>query len=256
MNPYFLMVLVLAALVVWTSGSFFFWRISRAHKANLIRKDSQPAYRLAEQWLAESQRKLEELYKKSEQPLGTAQNELLELRLEAGRLPQGVKGLRSVRESLAGDYKPLDMKKGSSELVRLYLDGADYRNGEGSLVFLKTPLGEMPCLEAGKPGSPLGEEDMKAALGSLSRGLEPKSSNRWRGGFLLFSRRHCQYQAVAFKNPNGRRAEGPPAHGHGFPRVLTALLLSLRMARDSEKVLGAFEQGVEATKFYWANRRK
>src|SRR5580692_2013133 len=142
LNSYFLIGLVLVALVIWTSGSFFFWRISRAHKSNTARKDSQPAYRLAEQWLAESQRKLEELYKKSEQPLGTAQNELLELRLEAGRLPQGVKGLRSVRESLAGAYQPLDMKKSPLELVRFYLDEADYRSGEGFLVFLKTPLGE------------------------------------------------------------------------------------------------------------------
>ncbi len=90
--------------MVWTSGSYFFWRISRTNKARFAHRDVQPAYRLAEQWLLESQRKLEDLYKKSEQPLGTAQNELLELRLEAGRLPQGVKGLRSVRESMAGAY--------------------------------------------------------------------------------------------------------------------------------------------------------
>jgi hypothetical protein len=243
LNPYFLMVLTLAGLVVWTSGSYFFWRISRTIKARFSHKDVQPAYRLAEQWLSESQRKLEDLYKKSEQPLGTAQNELLELRLEAGRLPQGVKGLRSVRESLAGAYAPLDSKKTLLELARLYLDESDCREGEGSLVFLRTPLGEMPCLEAGKPGSPLADGNMKTALGLLSQAL---SQNPATGGFLYLGE-DSQYQACLQKSEwmEGLKSQRlMPMDFRGF----TALLLSLRLARDSEKVLGAFEQGVEATR--------
>jgi hypothetical protein len=251
LNPYFLIVMTLAALVVWTAGSFFFWRISRANKARFSRKDTQPAYRLAEQWLSESQRKLEELFKKSEQPLGTAQNELLELRLEAGRLPQGVKSLRSVRESLDGDYRPLDTKKNLFDLVALYLDEGDYRKGEDFLAFLKTPLGEMPCLEAGKPGSPLEEGDMKNALSSLSRALSQSPAT---GGFLYLVE-DGQYQACLRNSAWMEGLKSQRLMAMDF-RGFTALLLSLRMAKDSEKVLGAFEQGVEATRILMGQSEK
>jgi hypothetical protein len=251
LNPYFLIGLAIAGLVVWTSGSYFFWRISKGNKARLAPKDVQPAYRLAEQWLSESQRKLEDLYKKSEQPLGTAQNELLELRLEAGRLPQGVKGLRSVRESMAGAFKPMDNKKSLLELARLYLDEGDYQLGEGSIIFLKTPLGEMPCLETGKPGSPLGDGDMKAALGLLSRVL---SQNPATGGFLYLGE-ESQYQACLQKAEWIEGLKSQRLMAMDF-RGFTALLLSLRLAKDSEKVLGAFEQGVEATRILLGQSEK
>ncbi len=251
MNPYFLIGLTLAGLVVWTSGSYFFWRISKGNRARLAPKDLQPAYRLAEQWLSESQRKLEDLYKKSEQPLGTAQNELLELRLEAGRLPQGVKGLRSVRESLAGAYNPVDHKKNLLELTRLYLDGADFHGGEGSLIFLRTPLGEMPCLEAGKQGNSLADDDMKLALNLLSRAL---SQNPATGGFLYLGD-DSQYQACLQKSEWMEGLKSQRLMVMDF-RGFTALLLSLRLAKDAEKVLGAFEQGVEATKILLGQSEK
>ena len=251
MNPYFLMSLAVAALVVWTAGSFFFWRISQANKARSARKDSQPAFRLAEQWLSESQRKLEELYKRSEQPLGTAQNELLELRLEAARLPQGAKGLRSVRESLAGDYKPLEAGKTPLDLVRLYLTEGDYRQGSGGLLFLKTPLGEMPCLEAGEKGNPLGDADMKKALSLLSAAL---NQNPATGGFLYLGDDR-RYQACLQKPDWMEGLKSQRLMAVDF-RGLTALLLSLRMSRDSEKVCGAFEQGVEATRLLLGQSEK
>ncbi len=215
------------------------------------RKETQPAYRLAEQWLTESQRKLEDLFKKSEQPLGTAQNELLELRLEAGRLPQGAKSLNSVRESLAGAYRPVESKKSLFEWVALYLDESDYRKGDGSLVFLKTPLGEMPCLEVGSSGSPLAEGDMKSALALLSRAL---SQNPATGGFLYLAE-EGQYQACLQKSEWMEGLKSQRLMAMDF-RGFTALLLSLRMAKDSEKVLGAFEQGVEATKILMGQSEK
>ncbi len=251
MNPYFLIGLTLAGLVVWTSGSYFYWRITKANKARSAPKDVQPAYRLAEQWLSESQRKLEDLYKKSEQPLGTAQNELLELRLEAGRLPQGVKGIRSVRESMASDYRPLDNKKELLELTRLYLDESDYRIGENTLVFLKTPLGEMPCLEAGKSGNPLGDADMKTALGFLSRAL---SQNPVTGGFL-YLREESQYQACLHKSEWMEGLKSQRLMAMDF-KGFTALLLALRLAKDAERVQGAFEEGVEATRILLGQSEK
>ena len=251
MNPYFLIGLTLAGLVVWTSGSYFFWRISKGNRARLAPKDVQPAYRLAEQWLSESQRKLEDLYKRSEQPLGTAQNELLELRLEAGRLPQGVKSLRSVRESLDGAYRPLDTRKSLLELVQLYLDESDYQIGEGLFVFLKTPLGEMPCLQAGKSGNPLGDDDMKASLGTLSMVL---SQNPATGGFLYLAEDN-QYQACLQKPEWMEGLKSQRLMAMDF-KGFTALLLSLRLAKDSEKVLGAFEQGVEATRILMGQSEK
>jgi hypothetical protein len=251
LNGYFLFVLALAVLFIWTVGSYSFWRISRSTKARLPHGEAQPAYRLAEQWLSESQKKLENLYQNSEQPLGTAQNELLELRLEAGRLPQGVKSLKTVRESLEAAYRPQDSRKSPLELARLYLDEGAYRTGEDSLLFLKTPLGEMPCLGAGKPGSPLAEDDMKSALGLLSRAL---SQNPSTGGFLYLGE-EGQYQACLQKPEwmEGLKSQRLTPMDY---RGLTALLLSLRLAKDAEKVLEVFGQGVEATRILLGQSEK
>ncbi|HJT23492.1 MAG TPA: hypothetical protein VJ873_02895, partial [bacterium] len=141
MNPYFLIGLAAAALFIWTIGAYGFYRISRSHKAHAQRREVQPALRMAGQWMAEAQRKMEQFAQTAEQPLGAAQNELLELRLEAGRLPQGIKNLRLVRESLDAAFKPAGLNKTLSEVVALYLEKGDFRAEGSSLVFWKTPLG-------------------------------------------------------------------------------------------------------------------
>jgi hypothetical protein len=104
----FTLIFILSVLFIagWAIVSYSFVRISRQTKIGKQSHTVQPAFRLADQWIMEAQRKIEELSEKAEQPLGTAQHELLDLRLEAGRLPQGVKNLRTVRESLTGNIKP------------------------------------------------------------------------------------------------------------------------------------------------------
>ena len=61
LNFTFMALLGLAALFVWTVGSFFFWRISREHRSASGTGEVQPALRLAYQWLGEAQQRMEEL---------------------------------------------------------------------------------------------------------------------------------------------------------------------------------------------------
>lgn len=243
LNLYFLSILALAALCVWTIGVFFFWRISRAQKAGPGSGDAQPALKLAQKWMGEAQQRMEDLVARSEQPLSAAQNELLELRLEAGRLPQGVKNLKLVRESLDRSLKPLAKDFGLQELARLYLDPDQYRAGDDGLLFLRTPLGEMPVLRVGLAGNALGEAEMKGALVPLSRAMEKVQAT---GGFLYFpDPTHyaaCLANASWMEGLKGHRLMAMDLKG------LSALLLSLRLSRDSEKVVTTFQGGVDSTK--------
>ncbi len=242
MNPYFLIGLAAAGLFVWTAGAYSFYRISRSQKAQAARRDVQPALRLAEQWMSEAQGKMERFVQGAEQPLGAAQNELLELRLEAGRLPQGIKNLRSVRESLEATFKPAVLKKTLSEIASLYLEPGDLRAEGPSAVFLKTPLGDMPCLEM-EDGPALSDDRMKAALSRLNQLLNQSPGT---GGFLFFPN-SSHYQAC-LQNPQW-------AEGLKSLRVmvvdfggLTALLTSLRLSQDADQVVQVFQAGVESTR--------
>jgi hypothetical protein len=243
MNPYVLAVLALAALLIWSLGSYFYWRINKKSPFRESLRESQPALLLADQWLAQAQQKMEDLDRRSEQPLSTAQNELLELRLEAGRLSLGIKDLKMVREALAGPWRPGKPAPGLLETARLYLPQGDYRTGEEGLVYLRTPLGEMPCLEAGGPGGPLGEEGMKRALALLSRALGPDST----AGGLLFFREESQYRQCLAHPP---WSEGLKSHrlAAGDFRGLIGILSSLRLIRDAQGVLEVFGEAVERTK--------
>src|SRR6185503_7803389 len=146
MNFQFVLILAVVFLVVWTSGTYFFWRISRTNKAQKAAEGVQPAFRLAEQWIVEAQQKIEKLIEGAEQPLSTAQHELLDLRLEAGRLPQGVKNLRMVREALNGSIRPADLNKTLPDILSLYLDKGDYYADEKGRVYIQTSMGEVPCV--------------------------------------------------------------------------------------------------------------
>src|SRR5277367_4140485 len=95
----FWILIVGVGLAVWMAGMYSYGRISEG-KPRGPAVDQQPALRLAEQWLAEAEKRIGSLIEKSEQPLSAAQGELLELRLEASRLPQGVKNLRLAREAV------------------------------------------------------------------------------------------------------------------------------------------------------------
>lgn len=241
MSPTFLIALAGAGLFIWTVGAYSFWRISLSQKTRSPRREVQPVLRLAEQWMAESQKKIEQFAETLEQPLGTAQNELLELRLEAGRLPQGIKSLRLVRESLETSMKPSDEAKGILDLARLYLEKEDFREAEPSLAFWKTPLGDMPCLEVRGMGE-LSDSVMKSALARLNQALNQNPST---GGFLYFP--DATHYRACLQNPEW-------AQGLKSLRVmvvdfegLTALLVSLRLVRDTDNVIQVFREGVEST---------
>lgn len=240
MNPYFLIGLVLVALAVWTIGVFSFWRIRNDPKTRGSRGEVPPALRLADQWLQEAQRKMEDLSQRSEQPLGTAQNELLELRLEAGRLPMGVKNLRLLREAFAGPFRPVRIGKDLPGMLGLYLEGEDYRLGDGPLAYLRTSLGEMPCLEAEGEGA-LTDAEMKSALARMDQALNLVPGS---GGFLYFPEdgryRSCLENAPWMEGLKSRRLMVLDFTG------LTALLTSLRIAKDTDRVVGVFEKGVQS----------
>ncbi len=242
MNPTFFIILAAAGLFIWSAGAYSFYRISRSQRAHARAKDTQPALRLAQQWMAEAQKKMEQFAQTAEQPLGTAQNELLELRLEAGRLPLGVKNLKLVRESLETASKPAGLGKGLAEMVGMYLDPAEFHAEESTLVYFITPMGDMPCLEV-EGREDLSDGRMKAALARMTQAL---NRNPATGGFLYFT--HPEHYQACLRNPAWM--EGLKSlrlmvvNGEG----LTALVASLRLARDADHVIEAFREGVESTR--------
>ena len=245
MNIYFLAVVGLAALFIWTVGSYSFWRISQKNKSHLSPSNVQPVFRLAEQWLAESQRKMEHLIQTSEQPLSKAQNELLELRLEASRLPQGVKNLRMVRESLANPLRPLDLKKKLVDIAGLYLGEGDFGPGEEGVVYFKSSMGEMPCMEVEGESTPFSDSQMKVLLSEANRVLGKREQNPVAGGFIYFGNDRDYQTCLA----NGEWMEGLKAHRLMVMdfKGLTALLISLRLSKDVDLVVRVFNQGVQTT---------
>jgi len=177
------LIIVLSVLFIlgWAIVSYSFVRISRQTKIQKQTQTIQPAFRLADQWIMEAQLKIEDLIENSENPLGTAQHELLDLRLEAGRLPQGVKNLRTVRESLAGTIRPMFLNKPLAEIASLYLKADDYQIEEPGFIDLKTHMGTVPVLETPKVES-LSDGEVKKWLNRLSA-----QANAVMGGFLYFS---------------------------------------------------------------------
>ncbi len=242
MNPTFLIILAAAGLFIWSVGAYSFYRISRSQKAHAPAKDVQPALRLAQQWMAEAQKKMEQFAQTAEQPLGAAQNELLELRLEAGRLPLGVKNLKLVMESLETSFRPAASTKGLAEMAGMYLGPSEFRVEEPTLVYCKTPLGEMPCLEV-EGGETLSDQRMKGALARMTQAL---NRNPATGGFLYFP--HPAHYEACLRNPAWM--EGLKSlrlmvvNGEG----LTALMASLRLAKDADHVIATFREGVESTR--------
>lgn len=242
MNLTFLLGLAAAAFALWGVAILTFTRLSRNNPAK-PGTGAQPALRLAEKWLMESQQKIETLVREAEQPLSAAQNELLELRLEAGRLPQGLKNLRLVRDSFESSFRPQWDERPLAEWMALYLEPGTFRSGEKGLQFLKTPLGEMPLLRVGRTGVALEGGEMKEALGVLSRALDGTQAS---AGFLFLPDPGHYRDCLA----NQEWMEGLKAHRlmAADLKGLAALLVSLRLSKDSEGVLEVFRQGIDSTK--------
>lgn len=233
--------LALAFLAIWSITSYFFWRIQRSNQARRSKSPVQPALQLADQWLAESQKKMEELSERMEQPLGTAQNELLELRLEAGRVPQGIKDLKLVRESLRGDLKPALSDKSLQQMARFYLREGSFREGGSGVLYLETSLGAMPCVEAAGEGA-MTEDGMRAAL-SLFQSV---STDTVSGGFLYFPSddryRDCLANPGWMEGLRSRRVIVVDFKG------FSAILMSLRLWVDADRLIRVFETGVGSTR--------
>lgn len=239
MNFSLVLVLALIFIAVWALVSYFLVRINQQTRADKQAKAVQPAFRLADQWIMESQRKIEQFIESAEAPLGTAQHELLELRLEAGRLPQGVKNLRTLRDSLAGHIRPLALNGPVAEIAGLYLAPPDMQVEEPHFVYLRTEMGLVPVLEAPKADN-LTDGEMKDWLSRLSAHANPTI-----GGFLYFAGegnyrsfeankdwvdalRHHRLMALDFKG-------------------LTALLISLQVAHETDQLIRVFQAGVQST---------
>jgi hypothetical protein len=242
LNFYFLSILAIFFLFSWSVASYFYWRMGR-RKASEPRPVTQPAFRLAEQWISESQRKLEALIEEFEQPLSTAQNELLELRLEAGRLPQGVKELKLVRESINGSLKPASLNKNLIEMASLYLGQGGYEQAGDTTLILKTPLGDLSFLQAEE--DPMPESRMKSLLSKASQSFRDSNVSSGPGGFLYFG--NDEHYRACIQNPGwmaGLQAQRWMVMDF---KGLTTLFLSLRLARDTQKVAEAFGEGVQST---------
>jgi len=237
----FNLILILSALFVmgWAVVSYSFVRISRQTKKEKQTHTVQPVFRLADQWIMESQRKIEKLSEKAEHPLGTAQHELLDLRLEAGRLPQGVKNLRTVRESLTGNIRPLALNKTLAEIAGLYLLTEDYQAPEAGFVYFQTHMGPVPILEAPSE-EPLSDSGMKKWIGRLSDQANPVM-----GGFLYFADSEkfevCQRNKEWMEALRGYKILSLDFQG------LTALLVSFKLYQDTDRLIKTFQAGIEST---------
>ena len=245
LNLYILVGLILFGFIVWTAGAYSFWKIGQKRRGQMALGAATPALRLADQWIAEAQKKIEDLIQRAEQPLSAAQNELLELRLEASRLPQGVKSLRLVRESLLNQARPTQLKKNVAEIARLYLAPVDFKVGEQGIVFFLTSLGEMPCLEVEEGPGPLTEAQMKALLPQVNQILSDAEGKGMAGGFLYFGNDR-DYQACLANEDWMKGLKSRNVMVLDF-KGLTAILVALRLSGDAGKVLRVFEKGVQST---------
>jgi len=237
LSPFFIVTVAVVAILLWAVMSFLFWRIDRKAKAERAAEGPAPALKLADRWIAEAQERLQALIESSEAPLSAAQNDLLELRLEASRLPQGVKGLAEVREALRLPLAPRGPGMDLASLVATYLEADAFRKDGPSRVVLSTPLGEMPVLEAGE------NVTTEGALKSLLPGMNQLDDSV--GGFLYFPREDRYRECLA----NGEWMGGLQARRfHPLDlKGLTALLAALRLSRDVTTLTGVFEEGVRST---------
>ena len=235
------LILILSALFIigWAIVSYSFVRISRQTKVDKQTKTVQPAFRLADQWIMEAQLKIENLIESAEQPLGTAQHELLDLRLEAGRLPQGVKNLRTVRETLAGSIRPKVVNKTLEEMAGIYLTEGDYRVEDAGFIQFNTASGPVPVLETPKVES-LSDNLMKQWLARLSTNANPVM-----GGLLYFS------NADQFKDCQANPEWMDALRGHKIISLdfqgLIALLVSFKLHKDTDRLIKTFQGGIDST---------
>ncbi len=229
-------------LVLWVLGGVFSVMASKKARQEKSIEVPRPEFRLADQWLQSSQTKLEAFIEKIESPLGTAQHELLDLRLEAGRLPQGVKNLREVRENLALGIKPLARSMTLQERAALYLSPEHFQSVTDKMLVFKTPLGDLPCREALVEGELLNDETIKAVYRKLLEGPIPENGT----GCLAYFPKESQLKEF--------QAHGDWVSAFKEHRLipldlkgLTALLIALRLHHDVENTLRIFEAGVEST---------
>jgi uncharacterized protein YneF (UPF0154 family) len=234
-------IVALGLVFLWVLGGFFSMQASRKAREKNPPLPPRPEFRLADQWLKESQTKLEALIEKMESPLGTAQHELLDLRLEAGRLPQGVKSIRDVRENLATGIRPIPFHGSLRERAAQFLLWENYDVLSEDCLTLKTPMGPLSCRQALRETELVTEETMKGVMKLVLEVPVEGISN----GFVYFA-----------GEPQAREFQSHPEWAEAFkkqgvialdPKGLTALLVALKMHQDAQKLIQVFEAGVQTT---------
>lgn len=245
LNITFILIVAFLFLLAWSIGGFLSYRVGQKAKSERPQIKTQPVLRLADQWLLESQGKIQALILRAEQPLSTAQHELLDLRLEAGRLPQGNKSLKMARESLLGPARVNSTDKKLRDLISLYLDESSYGMGEEGVLFLKTSMGDMPCVEVSSDGETLTEAQMKVVIGQAVRALAAAGKGKVTGGFVYFGReadfKICLEKAEWLEGLRQKSLVAMDQAG------LIALLSSLRLSNDVDRLVKVFEEGVRST---------
>ncbi len=204
-----------------------------------------PAKRLADQWLAESLRRLETVPQAGPSPLNEAAHELLELRLEAGRIGEGAKSLRLARQALREGSPAPPATADLAQIAKDFLEEGDYRPGEtaGSL-WLLTAMGEIPMMAL----LPMDSNDAacRTRVHDLARMASGHVANPLAGG-LLYIPEPSAYVLYAGTG-GGETAELLrdrrilPVDWHG----LSALLTALRLNRKAQRVWTALEEAIRS----------
>ncbi len=240
----FQIIFIIAMILVglWILGGAFSLastQKARKEKAALI---PRPELRMAEQWLRSSQADLENLMERMDAPLGSAQHELLELRLEAGRVPEGVKSINTVREQLAGGLKDSNQPCHLRERVEFYLKQGEFLALSDEWMVLKTPQGEIPCFQAFSAGDRLSEDSIRTSCQTISS----KISSEKNEFYLVFFPEESQMKRC-LASPEWSRAFQDQQTIPLDLKGLTALLISLRLHFDVINIMGTFEEGVRST---------
>ncbi len=232
-------------LLMSAIGAYFSLHAGREKKGSSGTRRSQNGFQQADQWLLESQSKIEELILKMDGLLTTAQHELLDLRLEAGRLPQGLKNLKLTRENMNTRFQPRRLGKNLLETIKFFLREGDFRVGNNSIVFLVTPGGELPCLEIPLASSELPGDQMRIRLeqvaGAFGKGIDQEGP---RGILYIGDDNYflnCIKDTEWMEEIRRRNFQSVDYNG------LIALLLSLRLNSDVTRLIRIFQQGIEST---------
>jgi len=244
--PFIGFILVIFAFAA-VMGGLAFLLIGKKRRGFLTQPPpaDSPAKRLADQWLAESLRQLETVPQAGPSPLNEAAHELLELRLEAGRIGEGAKSLRLARQALREGSPVPPASADLVLIVRTFLEEGEYRLGEtaGSL-WLLTAMGEIPVMAL----LPVDSNDAacRSRVHELARMASGHAANPLAGGLLYIPDPavYAQYAGTGGGETSEllRDRRILPVDWPG----LSALLTALRLNRKAQRVWTALEEAIRS----------